>query len=329
MFCENCGHKITDDAKFCDKCGYKISDDFAVPNNFSTQNIGAESHNRKALYIVLTVVVVLIIIWIFSSSSNNSSSPSNIQQTNNQDVKPVQQQDITKNESRDKATSYGKISEAVVNILCPYANEPFSVDSSGTGGSGTVIGNSGLIISNAHIVPKKNKALNTSSKGCFVVFPDNATGAPKEIYVARPIVLDNLSEKYDLAFFSVYDAYIDENGYKFGQYPNNNLPSFSPDDSCVDNKLKLGDSIRILGYPVSSGGYNLTITDGIISSFSDDGLILTSAKIDQGNSGGLAVTENGCMVGIPSAVSEGEYDKLGVIIPTDIVINFIKEAIDK
>jgi S1-C subfamily serine protease len=60
----------------------------------------------------------------------------------------------------------------------------------------------------------------------------------------------------------------------------------------------------------------------VISSFSDEGVILTSAKIDQGNSGGLAVDQKGCMVGVPVAVSEGTYQNLGVIISTDLILEF-------
>jgi len=43
-------------------------------------------------------------------------------------------------------------------------------------------------------------------------------------------------------------------------------------------------------------GYSLTVTDGIVSSLSGDGLIYTSAKISHGNSGGLAVDKNGCIL---------------------------------
>ena len=71
-----------------------------------------------------------------------------------------------------------------------------------------------------------------------------------------------------------------------------------------------------------SGGLSLTITDGIISSFPGDGIILTSAKIDEGNSGGLAVDSDGCIVGIPSSVMLGEYENMGAIISKKLVEKF-------
>ncbi|MFA7676260.1 MAG: trypsin-like peptidase domain-containing protein, partial [Candidatus Shapirobacteria bacterium] len=96
----------------------------------------------------------------------------------------------------------------------------------------------------------------------------------------------------------------------------------------INYSPSLGENVIIYGYPVTSGGYNLTITDGIISSLNDDGTILTSAKIDSGNSGGLAVNQNGCFVGVPSAVVNGDYQNLGVIIPQILIDEFINQSSD-
>lgn len=325
MFCEKCGKYITEDSQFCDSCGHKISEAvISEPDTLSNQNDESnDKRNKKILFIVLAVVVILVLIGIFSDSSDNSANTAS--STGSVNIKPVEQQSNEDNEKQKKAAAYEKISESVVNIMCPYASEPFSLDSDGTGGSGTIIDASGLVVTNSHIIPQNKKALNISEEGCFVILPDVDTGAPKEAYLANPIVLNDLSDKYDLAFLIIYDVYTDENGKKYGQYPKE-LPAFDDTELCKDEQIKLGESIRVMGYPVSSGGYNLTITDGIVSSFSDEGLILTSAKIDQGNSGGLAIDKNGCMIGIPSAVSEGEYDKLGVIIPASTLSDFINEV---
>lgn len=319
MFCEKCGNKLTGDSKFCDICGNKTFNNAVQMGGISSgQNEEANKHNKKVLLIVLAVVIIFVIIGIFGDSSDNS----NLNTTN---IKPIEQQGSETSEKRKKISSYEKISEAVINILCPYASEPFDLDSKGTGGSGTIIEARGMIISNSHIVPQNKKTLNISEKGCFITLPDASTGSPKEIYLANPIVLNELSDKYDLAFLSIYDVYIDKDGYRYGQYPRE-FPVFDDSGVCKDENIKLGESVRILGYPVSSGGYNLTITDGIVSSFSDDGLILTSAKIDQGNSGGLAIDKDGCMLGIPSSVSVGKYENLGAIIPSSTLGDFITEV---
>lgn len=327
MYCEKCGNKLTEDSNFCDKCGYHISESLASITDTSVeQNITPNKYDKKALWVILVIVGVLIVIGIFSDSSNNSNSKT--EQTNNSstaNLKPLEQQSNENSEKQKKASAYEKISEAVVNILCPYASESFSIDGNGTGGSGTIIDASGLVVSNSHIIPQDKRTLNISEGGCFVILPDITTGAPKEIYLATPIVFNELSDKYDLAFLTIYGVYTDENGHKYGQYPKE-LPVFDDSGFCKDEQIKLGESVRILGYPVSSGGYNLTITDGIVSSFSDDGLILTSAKIDEGNSGGLAIDKNGCMLGIPSSVSVGKYENLGAIIPASTLADFINEV---
>jgi len=62
---------------------------------------------------------------------------------------------------------------------------------------------------------------------------------------------------------------------------------------------------------------NLIVTEGIISGTTDDGLnFYTSAKIDSGNSGGLAVSKVNneiCIVGVPTWLSQGEYNNLAMI----------------
>ncbi|MEA3463864.1 MAG: hypothetical protein U9R14_02215 [Patescibacteria group bacterium] len=72
---------------------------------------------------------------------------------------------------------------------------------------------------------------------------------------------------------------------------------------------------------------NLIVTEGIISGKSENGYF-TTAKIDTGNSGGIAVAkENGkiCIVGIPTWISVGELDNLGIIQP---IKNIYKAKID-
>lgn len=317
MFCDKCGNKLTEDSAFCDSCGHKMSESTVSMIGASVGKIEGKNNNKKSLIIVFSILTVVLVIAVLSDSSD-----SNLATTSNTTSKPVA--DV---ERPSVATSYEKISESVVNIVCPYGNEPFDIDSKGTGGSGTIMDVDGLVISNSHIIPQNKKTLNISEKGCFIILPDTTTGAPKEIYLATPTVLNDLSDKYDLAFLNIYDVYTDSNGYKFGQYPRS-FPAFDDSNLCDGEQIKLGEGLKVFGYPVSSGGYNLTITEGIVSSFRDDGLILTSAKIDQGNSGGLAVDASGCMLGIPSAVSMGEYQNLGVIIPVGILANFINEAVN-
>lgn len=209
----------------------------------------------------------------------------------------------TDNASND---SLHALSKTVVNIGCD----------NDSAGSGTIFRNDGIILTNNHVI--------AGSTICLITIPDATTGKAIEIYEAKPIIVPGLSKKYDIALLSITGSFTDENGKTWGNYPTEFI-SFSDPDNCKD--INLGDKIIIYGYPVTSGGYNLTVTDGIISSFTDDDNILTSAKIDSGNSGGLAIDQNGCFVGIPSAVIEGNYQNLGVIIPSNIVFDFFNKVL--
>jgi len=185
------------------------------------------------------------------------------------------------------------------------------------GGSGTIFSEDGIVLTNNHVI--------AGASSCSITLPDTTTGTIKEIYRAEPIIIPNLSKQYDIAYLKIYDVYTDTDGKAWGKYPTN-FPAFIAPSGCDKYTPHLGDSVRIYGYPVTSGGYNLTITDGIISSFDDNNNILTTAQIDSGNSGGLAVSQNGCFLGIPSAVVSGNYQNLGIIIPSSIVDQFSNQV---
>lgn len=284
MFCKSCGQQVNRTSKFCKNCGQEVKiENFEVAKFNSIKWI----KEHKRWLVVVGVVFVLILLVMSFDDSSNLSKPSNF----------------------NPASS-------VVNILCVAKNSGVS-----SGGSGTIVSSDGLILTNSHIIPQVGEVLSVKDDRCIVVLPDEFTGQPKEIYYAEPEIIKGLSKEYDIALLQISAVYIDEDGESWGSFPNV-FPEFNDGPDCKDEYIRLGDSVRIYGYPVTSGGYNLTITEGIVSSFSDDGTVLTSAKIDSGNSGGLAVDQYGCFIGIPAAVVEGDYQNLGVIIPPEIISEF-------
>jgi hypothetical protein len=75
--------------------------------------------------------------------------------------------------------------------------------------------------------------------------------------------------------------------------------------------LQLGDPLAIFGYP-GIGGDTVTYTSGNVSGFTGErgvrahrAWIKTDATIAGGNSGGTAVDEAGCLVGIPTQAAAG------------------------
>ena len=96
------------------------------------------------------------------------------------------------------------------------------------------------------------------------------------------------------------------------------LAKYSENASGVSfcSNQKVGDHLSVLGYP-AVGGETLTVTDGIISGFETDNgyqFIKTSAKIDKGNSGGIAIEDNGCVLGIPTYIEADASGSIGRIL---------------
>ena len=276
--------------KFCTKCGKSVD---AASTTVSVQKRSKFFTKKKLIIIGSIVAVLAIVIAVFAFYETDKES-------------------VSATDRKDQ-----EIASSVVNIYCTG-----KTDEDTSGGSGTILTDEGLILTNAHIIPEG--AEDTVS--CLVILPDPTSGTPDEIYTAYPIVIPEISEQYDLAFVKVDDVFYDhEEGKAYGEYPKI-FPAYDPNKYCKEGDVKLGESVRIYGYPAISGGYALTITDGIVSSLMPDaGLIFTSAKISHGNSGGLAVDGNGCRIGVPAMVNGDDYESLGIIISNDLIYEFIDE----
>ena len=98
--------------------------------------------------------------------------------------------------------------------------------------------------------------------------------------------------------------------------------------NCIDEEnssynVEIGDKIIVLGYPAIGSESGLTVTDGIISGI-EDKYYVTSAKIDQGNSGGAALrVRDGCFLGIPTSSAVGSMESLGRVLKTRVLIEGI------
>ena len=112
----------------------------------------------------------------------------------------------------------------------------------------------------------------------------------------------NSAKEYDLGYI-----YINNPSDYF-----KNLTSNFP--SLCSQKPSLGDEIVVLGYPSIGSKNGLTATEGIVSGFDGD-YFITSAKVDQGNSGGAAILlKDNCLLGIPTFVTLGKVESLARIL---------------
>ena len=181
-------------------------------------------------------------------------------------------------------------------LLRDLLGEPsFNPDKERSQGSGVLINNDGLILTNAHVVEKVDEVSVTLADGT--------------ICDGQVLGRDSVT---DLAIVKTKDT---------------SYSSFAPlGDS---EELEVGDWAIALGTPY---GLEKTVTLGIVSSlhrdinslgFSDKrlDLIQTDAAINPGNSGGPLINSSGEVIGINTLVRSGPGAGLGFAIPINLAKN--------
>lgn len=235
----------------------------------------------------------------------------------------------------------GKIVPAVVRVDC-YFGEDIS---RGSGASAYSEMDVGLhwIITNAHVVKKENGLL---ADGCWVYFPSEEGSYFKSSYWAGEVYsYDDLEEieiegakaggfqswhegGVDLALLKITKPGEDIDGNKY-PFPTNFPDAFALAAKTCQNKreTELGEKLYILGYP-GVGGETLTVTEGIVSGFEGplNEWVKTSAKMEYGSSGGVAVSEkDGCLLGMPTLIYAGSLESLANVLTYDFIFKFLNE----
>jgi len=188
---------------------------------------------------------------------------------------------------------YQKTGPGVVLILASEGSRMGSV------GTGSIIREDGLIITNAHVFIKQGSSKLKPNIAIFLK-PDRVTGNHKK----------DLSQKYkgrmvsyniplDLALVKIVDI---------------NRPLNRVDFAEAEN-VGIGDKVYAIGHPEQGGLWSLTT--GVISAFRVNyggvpgkDLFQTDASINRGNSGGPLLDEEGVMVGINSMIARKAPDGL-------------------
>ena len=169
-------------------------------------------------------------------------------------------------------------------------------------GSGFVIDEEGIIITNAHVILDANEI--------DVIFSNE---------VILPAELVGKDTKTDIAVLRVKPAE--------GQ----NLVALEFGDS---DELQVGQWVMAIGNPFGLGG---TVTAGIVSAKNRDirsgpydNFIQTDAAINRGNSGGPLFNTNGKVVGINSAIisTTGGSVGIGFAIPSKTATSVIEQLIE-
>jgi hypothetical protein len=158
------------------------------------------------------------------------------------------------------------------------------------------------VLTNQHVVMYGNR----TAERCTVTFPDNAFTFTA-FRNAGEIELSTQGQDFARLLISSTNPFITANAAGV-----NELCSTAP---------AVGDELVILGYPSIGSGTDITATDGIVSGTEGD-YFITSAKVEQGNSGGSAVLlKNNCLLGIPTFVQLGNLEALARILDIRSVFN--------
>lgn len=168
-------------------------------------------------------------------------------------------------------------------------------------GSGTIISPTGLILTNAHVASPASQGDPSSEPDALAIgLMDQEDKPPVFQYFAQVKAVDGYLDLAVLQISSTMDG--------AGVDPSNlNLPYVSLGNS---DQIHVGDHVSIFGFP-GIGGETITFTDGNVSGFTaeegvgDRAWIKTDATISGGNSGGLAASDAGYIIGVPTSASAG------------------------
>ena len=206
---------------------------------------------------------------------------------------------------------YQKAGPGVVFIFASQGS------SKGSGGTGSIISQDGLVITNAHIFKQKDSTKLLTDISVFLK-PDRVTGNHKtdlaQGYKGKILAYDI---PLDLALIKIVGA-------------RSPLPTVAFADSEL---VDIGEQVYAIGHPEQGGLWSLTT--GVISAYWSDyggidgkNLFQTDASINRGNSGGPLLDNAGDMIGINSMIARKAADGLTITdvnfsIRTSVAINWL------
>tara|TARA_B100001564_G_scaffold358933_1_gene378994 strand:- start:1006 stop:2025 length:1020 start_codon:yes stop_codon:yes gene_type:complete len=184
-------------------------------------------------------------------------------------------------------------------------------------GSGTIVSKLGYILTNEHVVSDDGSFCND-----FIVILTSESGEKDPIpkYIAEIV---EQSVALDIAILEI-----------IGTYDGSPMPKFFK-NMCVgdSNSVAQGDNLLVWGYPdvrwvnFDTPG-RIDVSQGFVSGFdaetglSEKAWISLSSTISSGNSGGGAYNELGQLVGVPTAVFQGNLSSRGLLRPMNLVLEY-------
>ena len=164
------------------------------------------------------------------------------------------------------------------------------------GGSGTVLSENGLILTNYHLIAEvAENSKDGEDEPVVVGLTVDPHDPPRELFRGKVVAF---KKDIDFALVQVDCGFYRQplpKAYRFVT-----IPIGDPTEQ------EIGDTIWAIGYPVlggSNGRASITLTRGVLSGFEEKpiGVMLkTDANIGPGNSGGAAVDRDWRLIGVPS-----------------------------
>lgn len=271
---------------------FRVSEESAEPSRKVVGKWSIPSVTRIG-QIGVVLVVAILIIWLTSSHLKSVPTPATESTVPPRTVVAIPTPTMTYREAIQRAQQAAVALGVIDWEGCRYA------------GSGTVVDPKGLIVTNAHVV--------TEGDSYCIMYAEELEGETHWHHNARVVKRDTLM---DLALLRI-ESHSDGS-------PVSNLPLVAVPMGDSDN-VHIGDSIYVCGYP-GVGGHNVTVTQGLVSGFEESRtLIKTDTEISPGSSGGVAITENGLLIGIPTSARIAPWGsgKIGYLIAVNEVRGFL------
>jgi hypothetical protein len=196
------------------------------------------------------------------------------------------------------------------------------------GGSGTVLSEEGLVLTNAHVATDMFDQVGLAGgpmDALVIALTTSEDRPPVPLYVAEVVAYDS---QLDLALLQIT---MDLSG-RAVEADDMDLSPVKIGDS---DEVHLGDELYIFGYPTIGEGY-ITFTSGRVSGFESEELsggeiirtwIRTDTTIAGGNSGGTGINAQGELIGVPTQLGQAEARRIvdtngdGVIDENDTAVS--------
>lgn len=269
-----------------------------------------KSKEKLMLYCFMVIIIALLLILILKMEVKNETTTAtgyNAEKVNREE------QSINSTKTTENPTIINKIQNSV-NAIVGISKLKQSGSSIFVGqaeqklglGSGVVITDNGYILTNQHVAGNKYSS-------CYVTLEDG------KVYDGSVVWSDS---NIDLAIVKINKA---------------NLEYLELGDS---DTIGLAEDVYAIGNPLGMD-FQKTVTKGIISSLNRtikiegekenvymEDLIQTDATINEGNSGGALINQQGQLIGINS-VKISDAEGIGFAVPVNIVKPIINKLINE